>query len=407
MTIRLPYYAFRPGTAPSVTDLVELRHGPRFPPKGDVLLTSVAVRTTTAFDAVRGWLDPDTDVISVPRVLGTDPTPAVRREFERQNDETTLARSRDDAVLAAVRYLGLPYTERGAGAVVAAVVPGSAAEGRLSEGEVITAVDGRPTPLASDVSSAVKAHQPGQRLTMEVVRADGTKRQVEVVLGSRQGDESGFLGVSMQTKDHHVAYPFEVSFRGLDVGGSSGGLAFTLALVDWLTPGELTGGRRVATAGTITTDGRVGPVDGIPQKVVAAERAGAAYVLVPPANSKLALEHAEGRMKVLTAATLDEGIAALGHVGGDPSGLPARRPASPYAGCPTTRRSGVFRHLVDLVSHQPVRLSVDGIRGFGIGRVDKAEDLPCLLVHPVLTVRNAILVLGGQVGLMRLGHVGR
>ncbi len=287
----------------------------------------MSLRTTTAFDAFRGWLDPHTDIVRAPEVLDTRPIPAVRRELEREGEES-MEGSREDAVLAAVRYLGLPYTERGAGAVVKAVVPGSAAEGRLKQEEVITAVDQRPTPLASDVSAVIRAHKPGQRVMLEVAGGEGAKRQVEVVLGARQNDEAGFLGVAMETKDHLVTYPFEVRFRRTDIGGPSGGLAYTLAVIDWLTPGELTGRRRVATAGTITADGRVDAVDGIPQKVEAAQRAGAVHFLVPPANLQAAADHADGSMKVIPVSTLGEAIDALGRVGGDVSGLPARRSGS-------------------------------------------------------------------------------
>ena len=57
------------------------------------------------------------------------------------------------------------------------------------------------------------------------------------------------------------------------VSGPSGGLAFTLTIIDELTPGNLTGGKKVAVTGTIDGDGTVGEVGGVPQKAVAAARA--------------------------------------------------------------------------------------------------------------------------------------
>ena len=50
------------------------------------------------------------------------------------------------------------------------------------------------------------------------------------------------------------------------IGGPSAGLAMTLAILDDLTPGDLTGGKRVAVTGTIDPSGNVGEIGGIEQK---------------------------------------------------------------------------------------------------------------------------------------------
>ena len=44
-------------------------------------------------------------------------------------------------------------------------------------------------------------------------------------------------------------FPFDISIDSGSVGGPSAGLAFTLAVLDVLTPGELTGGHRIAVTG--------------------------------------------------------------------------------------------------------------------------------------------------------------
>ena len=52
--------------------------------------------------------------------------------------------------------------------------------------------------------------------------------------------------------------PLQIKINTSDIGGPSAGLAMALAIVNALTPGELTGGKRVAVTGTIDADGRVG-----------------------------------------------------------------------------------------------------------------------------------------------------
>ena len=59
---------------------------------------------------------------------------------------------------------------------------------------------------------------------------------------------------------------------------------FALAVVDKLSPGELTGGRFVAGTGSIDTAGDVSPIGGISFKMNAARDAGATVFLVPDDN---------------------------------------------------------------------------------------------------------------------------
>ena len=73
----------------------------------------------------------------------------------------------------------------------------------------------------------------------------------------------------------------KVTVNSGDVGGPSAGLAYTLAIIDQLTPGSLTGGNTVAVTGTMELDGHVGEVGGVHQKTLAAIDAGATLMIVP------------------------------------------------------------------------------------------------------------------------------
>lgn len=101
-----------------------------------------------------------------------------------------------------------------------------------------------------------------------------------------------------------------------NVGGPSAGLGLALAIVDLLTPGELTGGRRVAVTGAISPDGRVEPVGGIVHKTRAAAAADAEVLIVPTANYDEAKAVA-GHLRVVAVDSLDDALDALERVGGD------------------------------------------------------------------------------------------
>jgi PDZ domain-containing protein len=123
-----------------------------------------------------------------------------------------------------------------------------------------------------------------------------------------------------------IVLPFEVDIATGDIGGPSAGLAFTLALIDELSPGALTGPQDVAVTGTIDLNGDVGAIGGLAQKVSAVHQNGFRFFLVPASQSELTtpegrqrLEDAgRGEVEIIPVATLDEALAALEELGGDP-----------------------------------------------------------------------------------------
>ena len=60
-----------------------------------------------------------------------------------------MSQAEDDAKAAALTRLGYAVTATPSGAVIFGTYPGTPAYGVLNVGDVITAVDGRPTPTAA------------------------------------------------------------------------------------------------------------------------------------------------------------------------------------------------------------------------------------------------------------------
>jgi PDZ domain-containing protein len=74
---------------------------------------------------------------------------------------------------------------------------------------------------------------------------------------------------------------------------------------------DLTEGAVVAGTGTIDADGKVGPIGGIPLKMVAARDIGAELFLVPADNCAEAVENAQPGLPMAKVATLDDALTAL------------------------------------------------------------------------------------------------
>lgn len=82
--------------------------------------------------------------------------------------------------------LGIALGPADGGAVVTAVLPGSAAEtGGLKPGDVIRTIDGSPVLAPADLIAAVARHRAGETVQLEIARA-GTPAPQAVRLGSLQ-----------------------------------------------------------------------------------------------------------------------------------------------------------------------------------------------------------------------------
>jgi PDZ domain-containing protein len=276
----------------------------------------VSLSQVNALEALLGWLDPDTDVLPEDRVLGTTP----RGRFTEENLQL-MDDSKQVAVVVALRRLGYAVSEQGKGALLVRVEEDSPAAGRLAQGEVITGVDGQPTSLSQEVVQGIRSHKPGEAVRLDVLGLQGVTRVEEITLGRRPNSTEGFLGVLLRTKEQKFDFPFDVGIDSGTIGGPSAGLAFALGVIDTLSTGELTGGKKVAVTGTIEIDGKVGDVGGVVQKTAAVRAAGAHVFLVPEGEFAEAKAHAGRSLKVVKVGTLDEAIAALASLGGDASAL--------------------------------------------------------------------------------------
>ncbi len=101
-----------------------------------------------------------------------------------------------------------------------------------------------------------------------------------------------------------------ITFDVKKTGGPSGGMIFAIGVIELLTEKDLLQGRHIAGTGTILTDGKVGPIGGINEKILAAHKAGATLFLAPAGNSADIARIPAG-IKVVIVATLAEAIASL------------------------------------------------------------------------------------------------
>ncbi|WP_415975120.1 PDZ domain-containing protein [Rhodococcus sp. 077-4] len=308
--VTVPFAALGPGpTYNTLGDVdgvpvVEIDGTDVDPTAGHLNMTTVAVRDQlNLFEALGFWASGRQGLVPREEVYPPDKS----KEEVQEGNQADFEESESSAELAALHHLDLPVS-----LAVASVADDGPAAGVLKVGDTLVSVGGTAVATASAVREAVSSRVPGDSVDIEFVR-DGTAQTGSVVLGARPDDGSmGYLGV---TPEERPGVPFEVKFNLADVGGPSAGLMFSLAVVDKLSPGELSNGEFVAGTGTIDADGTVGPIGGIPYKLIAAREAGATTFLVPDANCGEAQQNVPDGLRLVRVQTLGSAIDSLQAIG--------------------------------------------------------------------------------------------
>jgi PDZ domain-containing protein len=102
----------------------------------------------------------------------------------------------------------------------------------------------------------------------------------------------------------------KIVFKTGETGGPSGGLVFSIGLVELLTEKDLLQKRHIAGTGTITSRGVVGPIGGINEKIKSAQQVGATVFFAPVDNAD-EIGYVPDGIKVVTVATLAQAISYL------------------------------------------------------------------------------------------------
>ena len=317
------YYVFSPGTAPVITASAACKpadgelalpggepcvrlvvpQGKAHAVDGQLLMVDVQVAQAGPLDWAKyelGLLGNSRQFVPVAAYAGTTPTSELGCQ-----DTQEMVSADQDAALAALSVLAYRVNEKPLGVQVDTVLAGTPAwKAGLECNDVITAVNGKSVLTAPALTAALQSLQPGQVVSLtDRPAAGGAAKQVKVRLERPSADAladgfdgHAYMGLEVETRVKPVL-PFPVSVNAGAIGGPSAGLAFTLAILDALSNGKLTGGHKVAATGTIDPQGDVGEVGGVQEKTVAVEKAGAQVFFVPKAEYADAESVAHGSLR--------------------------------------------------------------------------------------------------------------
>ncbi len=315
----VPYVALRPGSVRPVTEQVLVEGTPSYPPEESIAYTTVSVGATTLLEAFVGWLDDDVDVLPEEQVRGDRSAEENRRYNAQLMDTSKLV-----AITVALRHLGYDVPVRTSGTIVRQILGDSPAEAVLALDDVIVAVDGAPVDEPDEIGVLLQPGGPGAAHTLTVERPAGSTTRLELVITTTAAPDDpqrAVIGIAPEDRVVDYEFPVDVTIDSGNVGGPSAGLAFTLAVIDVLTDGELTGGHRVAVTGTMSLDGGVGRVGGAAQKAIAVRDAGYEVFLVPSDELDEVQATVGDDLEVIAVDTLDQALMALESLGGNAGSL--------------------------------------------------------------------------------------
>jgi len=328
-------YAITPGDATPVAPLVKIGGVKTNDHADRILLTDVYLSSLTAWQWITMHFQSHVQFIPADELVepGVSTSELDAQGFLEMSD------AKQAAEVAAFRALGWRIPATPSGTIVTAVVNSSpASTAHLSVGDKIVGMNS--TSIDSDCAlvSALHPLAPGTTVTLKVnkvkissvgVLSYGATSMVKVTtaalpsgLGATNcpgvtGTNRSWLGVSLED-GFHTPLPATVSIDTANIGGPSAGLAMTLAMINKLSGGSLTGHHVVAATGTMAMDGQVGGVGGVEEKAVAVHRAGATYFIVPDGDGDVQAARAADQpdLTILPVRSLNQALADLRRLGG-------------------------------------------------------------------------------------------
>lgn len=316
----VPWVTFRPGPTLNVLgeydgkQIIKVTGRKTYTDKGALRMVTVYPSgpddKLDLFTVLFSWVSRDDAVL---------PREAVYKESEtnetvRQESAAQMTSSQDASTSAALTALDIEFRTEIAVPIID-VAAGGAAAGKLKVGDLLVAVAGKTATTTSGFIDLVRSAEPGAPLPLTVLRAGSRKKVSVTTRADETNPRQSRIGAGLSSSPEiKLVLPFDVDYRLSDnIGGPSAGMIFALALYDLLTPGSLTGGEMIAGSGEITPEGVVGPIGGISQKLVSAQRDGAKLFLVAQENCAEALgaHYDPDTLRLVKIHTLEDAIQAV------------------------------------------------------------------------------------------------
>ena len=273
-----------------------------FPSESRFDITTVSLlgnreSTPNWVQVVFAWADPEQIVLPLDEVY----PPNRSTEEVRAESTAQMEISQQDAIAVALRELGYEVPRN---LYISSVIEGTPASQLLIAGDLVFEARSVEVTTFDELRSEIQKSL-GQPMTIVVMR-DGELLTLEITPEFK--NDAYVIGAMI---GYTYDFPASVELQLGDVGGPSGGLMFSLGIIDALTPGSMAGANHVAGTGTISPSGEVGPIGGVDLKMIAAQKAGADLFLAPFGNCDEVVVSVPTGLNVVAVRDLSEAKSAV------------------------------------------------------------------------------------------------
>ncbi len=276
------YSVMKPGVAKKLSEIITVENGYKIENGGQIMLTAVESKRATVWDYIYISLFKPTGqeleavVEQLPPGMDMEKYISIMAELMEE--------SKLKAQAVAFKEAGYEVEVSGEGALVVEVLETGSAYGKLKKDDIIKEIDGKNVEFATDAVDLIRKHNIGEEVKIKVLRE---KEELYFKLKTVEIENNpgvASIGVMITTKNLNYNFPLEVDFVTKNIVGPSAGGMFTLEIYNQLIKKDITMGKSIAGTGTISLEGEIGRIDGIIQKVMAAEEAGADIFITPEEN---------------------------------------------------------------------------------------------------------------------------
>ncbi|MFD2616982.1 SepM family pheromone-processing serine protease [Terrilactibacillus laevilacticus] len=314
---KTPYFIQSPGSAQSIKSLAVVEDGQKV--HGDFMLVYILVGQANVYQYLWAKYDHNkyTTLVKQNQVMMPDETDE-EYNLRAKND---MMGAQKAATYIAYKKANLDPKVTFQGVQIIDVISSMPASKVLQPGDVIVGMEGKNMRNISDVQPLLKNKRPGESIHINLIR-NGKQRNVTAKIGTfpktkfyTNGKTRYGLGITQSNKLSIHVKP-KIKFNIKNIGGPSAGLMMTLNIYDQLTKRDLAKGYKIAGTGTMEMDGSVGPIGGIEEKIVGADKSGADIFLAPTAENEYkdaerTAKEIGSKMKVIPVGTFDEAIQYL------------------------------------------------------------------------------------------------
>jgi len=312
--IKLPFYITQPGMASELEPIIKVENGFE-DEEGSFSLTTVRFGRANPLTYMWAKLN---------EFYYIHPLEEIKREDESDKEYMNrqlhmMEVSQESAISVAYQKANKKVEYTFHGIYVDGVIKEMPAASVLEVGDRIYKVDSIEFQTAEEFIEYVGTKKQGEQVNIKFER-DGKQDEAQITLAPfPDHPEKVGLGISLVT-DRQMNVEPKIELQTEEIGGPSAGLMMSLEIYNQLTEGDLTRGYQIAGTGTINAEGEVGPIGGISQKIVAADKEGIDIFLAPNekgnpiSNYKEAVETGKKigtDMKIIPVDTFDEAVEYL------------------------------------------------------------------------------------------------